>query len=133
METMAETVSDIRRDIRNANDNFENAFARGDAKAMAALYTPDAILLPPGAPIQRGSNGIENFWKMVMDMGIKEVNLTTSEIEEMGETAVEVGEYKLTGSNNNPVDNGKYLVVWKKEMGSWKLHKDIWNTSVGVS
>ena len=133
METMAETVSDIRKDIRNANDNFEHAFAQGDAKAMAALYTPDAILLPPGAPIQRGSDGIENFWKMVMDMGIKEVNLTTAEIEEMGETAVEVGEYKLSGANHNPVDSGKYLVVRRKEMGSWKLHKDIWNTSVGVS
>ena len=72
----------------------------------------------------------ENFWKMVMDMGIKEVHLNTSEIDEMGETAIEVGEYQLSGANNTLMDQGKYLVVWKKDMGTWKLHKDIWNTNM---
>lgn len=130
METMAATVSDIRSDIRNANDNFEHAFERGDAKAMSTLYTINATLLPPGAPVRQGSNAIENFWKMVMDMGIKEVHLNTSEIDEMGETAIEVGEYQLSGANNTLMDQGKYLVVWKKDMGTWKLHKDIWNTNM---
>jgi len=130
METMAATVSDIRSNIRNANDNFEHAFERGDAKAMSTLYTINATLLPPGAPVQQGSNAIENFWKMVMDMGIKEVHLNTSEIDEMGETAIEVGEYQLSGANNTLMDQGKYLVVWKKDMGTWKLHKDIWNTNM---
>ena len=26
-------------------------------------------------------------------------------------------------------DSGKYLVVWKNDGGSWKLHRDIWTTS----
>src|SRR5690606_17411090 len=130
METMAATVSDIRSNIRNANDNFEHAFERADAKAMSTLYTINATLLPPGAPVQQGSNAIENFWKMVMDMGIKEVHLNTSEIDEMGETAIEVGEYQLSGANNTLMDQGKYLVVWKKDTGTWKLHKDIWNTNM---
>ena len=26
-------------------------------------------------------------------------------------------------------DRGKYIVIWKNEGGSWKLHKDIFNTS----
>nr|NIO33253.1 DUF4440 domain-containing protein [Gemmatimonadota bacterium] len=29
------------------------------------------------------------------------------------------------------VEQGKYLVVWKRgEDGNWKLHADIWNTSM---
>ena len=28
-------------------------------------------------------------------------------------------------------DEGKYVVVWKKqEDGSWKLHRDIWNSNL---
>jgi ketosteroid isomerase-like protein len=28
------------------------------------------------------------------------------------------------------VDRGKYIVIWKREQGQWKLHRDIWNTSM---
>jgi hypothetical protein len=28
------------------------------------------------------------------------------------------------------LDKGKYIVIWKKEDGTWKLHRDIWTTSV---
>jgi ketosteroid isomerase-like protein len=27
------------------------------------------------------------------------------------------------------MDSGKYVVIWKREDGAWKLHRDIWTTS----
>jgi ketosteroid isomerase-like protein len=27
------------------------------------------------------------------------------------------------------IDNGKYVVLWRREAGQWKLHRDIWNSS----
>jgi len=27
-------------------------------------------------------------------------------------------------------DNGKYVEIWKRENGSWKMDVDIWNSSV---
>ena len=27
------------------------------------------------------------------------------------------------------LDNGKYIVVWKKERGRWKLHWDMFSTN----
>jgi uncharacterized protein (TIGR02246 family) len=77
METMTRTASNIQEEIRSANQHFEQNFANGDAKGMAALYTSDGMLLPPGATIQQGSNAIQNFWQMVMDMGIKSAHLET--------------------------------------------------------
>ena len=67
---------------------------------------------------------------MAMDMGIKTAKLTTMEITEAGENAIEVGEYELGGADGQVLDRGKYLVIWKKEKGNWRLAKDIWNTSV---
>lgn len=30
-------------------------------------------------------------------------------------------------------DQGKYVVLWKKEKDGWKLHRDIWNTSTPLA
>jgi ketosteroid isomerase-like protein len=27
-------------------------------------------------------------------------------------------------------DRGKYVVIWKRVGGEWKLHRDIWTTSL---
>ena len=130
MATMTQTASDLREEIRSANDNFEKNFASGDARGMAALYTSDGVLLPPGAGLQEGSDAIQNFWQMVMDMGIKEAHLETLDVEQEGDTAIEMGQYELSGAEGQRMDQGKYIVIWKRDQGKLKLHKDIWNTSL---
>jgi ketosteroid isomerase-like protein len=61
------------------------------------------------------------------------VTLTAKEVETHGTTAIEVGAYKITGPGQQVLDTGKYIVVWKKEDGQWKLHRDIFNTSVAAA
>ena len=95
MATMTQTASDLREEIRSANDNFERNFANGDARGMASLYTSDGVLLPPGAGLQEGPDAIQNFWQAAMDMGIKEAHLETLEVEQEGDTAIEMGQYEL--------------------------------------
>ena len=129
MSTLVSNASDILEDIKRANQHFEKKFASGDAVGIASLYTQDGMLLPPGAPVQQGRDAISGFWKMVMELGIKTARLSTKNVDELGETAVEVGEYELGGQDGKMIDRGKYIVVWKKEKGNWRLDKDIWNTS----
>ncbi len=62
-------------------------------------------------------------------MGIKTVELKTVEVQTAGDIAYELGQYTLNGEND-PLDNGKYVVVWKKDSdGEWKWHWDIWNSN----
>jgi ketosteroid isomerase-like protein len=35
----------------------------------------------------------------------------------------------LLVANGSVADAGKYIVIWKKDGGTWKLHRDIWTTS----
>ncbi len=63
-------------------------------------------------------------------MGIKTARLETLELESHGETAVEVGKYTLGGGEGQTLDQGKYVVVWKNDGGAWKLHRDIWTSSL---
>lgn len=129
MATTTQTASDILDEVRSAVQNFEQNFASGNAQGIASLYASDGSLFPPGAGIQKGTNAIQNFWQMVMNMGIKTAHLETLEVEQEGETAIEVGQYELGGADGQRIDQGKYIVIWKREDGQWKLHKDIWNTS----
>jgi len=121
--------SDIRPQIESANARFVSAFRRGDATDMANLYTSEAQLLPANSDFVRGTAAIRAFWQRVIDMGLKGASLETVEVEGHGQTAIEVGRYRLLAAGDAVADQGKYIVVWKNDNGTWKLHRDIWTTS----
>ena len=122
-------AGDIRTQIGSANTEFMHAFKRGDASAMANLYTSEAQLLPANSDFVRGTAAIRAFWQGVIDLGLKDATLETIEAEAHGDTAVEVGRYRLLAAGGAVADSGKYVVVWKNDRGTWKLHRDIWTTS----
>jgi uncharacterized protein (TIGR02246 family) len=121
---------DIREAITATNRAFMDTFMRGDAAGMAALYTADGQLLPTGTDFVTGSQAIQAFWQSVMGMGIREATLETVEVEAHGDTAHEVGRYVLRGDGGQAMDQGKYIVIWKQVGGQWKLHRDVWNSSM---
>jgi uncharacterized protein (TIGR02246 family) len=110
---------------------FEEAGRKGDADRMAALYTQDAMALPPDGPVVKGRESIKQMWASAMaQMGLRDVKLDTLDLEIAGDTAHEVGEATLSleaepGKRQAAVV--KFVVVWKKVDGQWRLHRDIWN------
>ena len=123
-------VSAIHVAIESANERFMQAFAQGDAAGLASLYTEDGQLLPPGSETAYGWEAIRAFWQAAMDGGITAAQLEIAEVEHHGDTAIEVSRYILLGADEQVLDQGKYIVIWKRERGQWKLHRDIFNTSV---
>ena len=122
-------MSQIRAAIHEANETFMSTFANGDATGIAALYTAEGQLLPTHSDVISGHTAIAGFWQGAMDKGIRSARLETVEIEDHGDTAIEVGRYTLAGEGDQVLDRGKYVVWWKNEGGDWKLHRDIWNSS----
>jgi ketosteroid isomerase-like protein len=116
--------------ISQANQQFMSAFTQGNPGGVASCYTAGAQLFPVNMGQVTGRENIQGFWQAVMDMGIKAARLETVELDVLGETVIEVGEYTLMGGKEQVLDKGKYLVVWKTEQGQWKLHRDIWTTSL---
>ena len=120
----------IRDAIGAANAKFMAAYNSGDAAAVAALYTEEGQLLPPNAGFMKGKEAIQAFWQGAMDMGIKSAQMEIDEVEAHGDTAIEVSTYTLRGEGGQALDQGKYIVIWKREAGKWKLHRDIFNSSL---
>jgi ketosteroid isomerase-like protein len=76
-----------------------------------------------------GTAAIRTFWQNVIDTGLKSASLETIKLEAHGDTAIEIGRYRLLTAGDAVADQGKYIVVWKHDAGTWKLHRDIWTTS----
>jgi ketosteroid isomerase-like protein len=124
-------VSEARAAIEAANAKFSEVFARGDATALASMYTSDAFLFPPGEDVVRGNTPIGQFWKKSHESGVASAKLTTMDVERSGDIAFETGKVELVVRAEGKPDasaTAKYLVVWKRQPdGAWKLHRDIWN------
>ncbi|MGI9387473.1 MAG: YybH family protein, partial [Methyloligellaceae bacterium] len=94
-------------------------------------YTDDAALLPPDSARIDGREGIQGAWQALIDADVRDVVLTTQEVDVFGDIANEVGTIRATapGENGGRVQwAGKYVSVWKRGGdGTWRLHRDIWN------
>ena len=106
--------------------------SRTNATALANFYTAGAQLLPANSDFVRGTAAIRAFWQSAIDSGLTGASLETLDVEGHGDTAIEIGRYRLLAGGDAVADQGKYIVVWKKDDGAWKLHHDIWTTSQGA-
>jgi uncharacterized protein (TIGR02246 family) len=116
--------------IEKLNDTLAAALNKGDASAVAAMYTEDAFVLPPGAEPVKGRAAIEAFWRQAVQQ-LSDAKLTTIDVLPLGpEAAREIGTVTLKTRSQPPQEIvGKYVVLWRKEGGGWKLATDIWNTN----
>lgn len=122
-----------REAIAAVDQAWENAATAADAAAIAALYTSDAIVLPPGASRVEGTAAIqEMFGPWLTDAGISSVSLDSDVItvSSAGDMAHAVGSYAITGmgpDGSEYTENGKYVEVLRNVDGEWKIAVDIWN------
>lgn len=126
---MSQQRSSIRQQIDNTNAAFVAALRRGDSAGMAAVYTADGQLLPPGSPAMSGKAAIQAFWQGALDMGVADGTLETLELDVYGDTATEVGQGVLKTKDGQVIDTAKYIVLWKQENGTWKWYRDLYNSN----
>jgi ketosteroid isomerase-like protein len=103
---------------------WTKAYNAGDAKALMALYSDDAVL----STVQEGSfsspTAIESFW--VRDFGDTRPSstLTLTDVYLSGELAHLEGEY--TVSDRGSVTEGRYVQLWMRDGNQWRVHREMW-------
>jgi uncharacterized protein (TIGR02246 family) len=114
--------------IEAVNAKWMELFNKGDFDGVAQLYTIDAIAFPPGATLVRGRAAIGAMWKGMAEQ-VANPKVTTLDVKRLSPSAArEVGTFALTTKGPSPKEiSGKYLVLWQRVQGDWKLAADIWN------
>jgi ketosteroid isomerase-like protein len=118
--------------IEAANEAYGKAVANQDVAAVVALYSQDAILLPPDSPVAQGSDAIRAVLQGYMDAGAQSLALETTALDDQGDLVVDVGRYTLgmQPPGADPItDVGKYLQVYKRQSdGSFRIAYDCFNS-----
>lgn len=123
--------SDIQGIVRANNDTWNEAFNRGDAAAVASLYTDDATVLPHTHDVVSGRGKIQEFWTSVIGAGFKDHSIQLLDVHVDGNLACEIAKWAATGpgEGGQPHSYGGSLVnVYERQTdGSWKCRLHIWN------
>jgi uncharacterized protein (TIGR02246 family) len=111
------------------------AFNARDPAALAALYTEDAVLMPPGEPIVHGKAAIRAWFEQALPrLGAIRVSLSAERTE--GDLAVVTGTFRVQPSAAElevvtPTASservGKYILVLTRAGEAWKILWDLWN------
>jgi len=108
-----------------------DAYNAGDVEKIVAMYTEDAVLMPPHAAVANGHAGIRSFLTAdtaaAKAAGVKLIpGAATAGV--LGDMGWESGAYTIADASGATVDSGSYLSVARKSNGKWLLIRDTYNS-----
>ncbi|MAX70942.1 MAG: DUF4440 domain-containing protein [Flavobacteriaceae bacterium] len=128
-QTFEGDKKEIEKIVENI-ESFSKYYTSGDYDALANAYCKEATILPPGADIIKGREAIKKRWILPSGVNVPYHKITPIEIKIIDNYAYDIGYYegKTIRKDKSEVSwKGKYLIVWKKEDGDWKIYSDAWN------
>jgi uncharacterized protein (TIGR02246 family) len=118
--------------LRTMGVEWFKAYNAGNVDSVAALYADDAVLNNPGAPPARGAAAVrEALAKDIAASSGAGISLNpgaTADIGVSGDLGWEWNTFTATDKSGATVDAGKYLTVFEKKDGKWRMIRDIWNS-----
>jgi ketosteroid isomerase-like protein len=127
----AMAAEDPAKIVRAGTEAWVKAFNDNKPDAIVALYSDDAVVLPPGSPLVRGRAALQQFFTAAT-AGAKSagVSFAFGDVNDVGVSrnlAWHSGTYFVKDKSGATVESGKYLEAWRKSGGKWRIVRDIWN------
>jgi uncharacterized protein (TIGR02246 family) len=121
--------------IRDVDARWLKAAQSGDAAAESVVFAPDGVAYREHLPPLVGPAGYRGYAaKFRADNPKASQTWATDNIQvsNAGDIAIQTGEYHLTGlgPNGTGEDRGRFVTVWKKVKGEWKVAHDIGSTTM---
>lgn len=126
------------RAIRNRNREWSDAAKRKDVEAILSFYAPGATAAFPNHPPAVGTDSLRSLWKSDLAIpGLLSLSWQPDHIElaSSGDLASDFGRVYSEWQTPQGVvkSTDKYLTVWKKIDGGWKVLYDAWNTNAPMN
>jgi len=123
-------LANAKKEIEAANREVSEFMAKGDSAGLASCYGTEGILLLNNMPAVKGKENLTKIWGGFINAGIGAIELNTTEVWGDENFITEEGTFVLKAKDSTQLDKGKYLVLWKKENGKWRFHRDISNSDL---
>lgn len=117
--------------IRKLDVEWGDAACKKDLKAVVAFYAPDGSVVWPGAPAAHGTAKIRAAWVELLKTPGLSLRFTPERIDvaDDGDMATDFGKVAFghDTAQGHVRETAKYVVVWKKVEGAWKVLYDCYN------
>jgi uncharacterized protein (TIGR02246 family) len=122
-------VAAMRPEIEARNRVFTNAHVIGDSAAMVNIFSADARVLPPNADPVIGRRAIEELTAQYLTFGITEFREETVAFYGNQDLLVDEGTYVMVYDKGRTTERGKYVNIWRREGGEWRIYSNMWNSN----
>lgn len=118
--------------IEGSFEPYSRAFEQADWAGLMALYTEDAIIIPPNAPAVEGRENAQRFFESFPP--VSAFAFESQEIDGHGDLAYVRGRYTLTmelPDGTSVTDSGTSLTVHRRQPdGTWPVYIDMLNSDL---
>jgi ketosteroid isomerase-like protein len=123
--------------IHAADQEWARVFGAKDLKASVEFCADGASFLAPNVPAAVGKDAIGKTFAAFFTL--PDLKLTWHpikiEVARSGELGYSTGVYDMSlkdGAGKTMTDRGKYVTIWKKQNGRWKVIYDIFNSDLAA-
>lgn len=125
-------ADDFASAIKTGNAEWDAAFNRGDAAAVAQFYAQDAQVLPPNKTPVQGTAAIQEFFAGLIKGGYTDHEIETLEVREAGDLGYQTGRWRARGpatdGGEQPAVDGLIVTIHEKQQdGTWKIRVHTFN------
>jgi hypothetical protein len=126
-------IANLKKIIDEKNNRFTQAHITGDTAFLNNIFTLDARVFAPNSEVVVGRSAIALVNLEYINFGITEFREETTALYGNEDYLINEGSYFMIYGNDNTIDEGKFINIWKKTDGDWKLFSNIWNTNIPVT
>ena len=121
MAAVGSAMADMKDDVTAAYKAWDEAFNKGDAKAVTAFYAPDAKVLPTTHVVVTGPAEIEKLFAGFMTSGLKNHALKIIEVGGDGKVVYGAANWSATDKDGKPLSGIATHIFERQGDGSLKL------------
>lgn len=122
--------------IKEIWNQYASSLMSGDADRWISLWTEDGVQMPPGQPPVIGKEQIGAGTRGFLDeFVVEDFDINNEEVRVAGNWAFArgtfTGAYSSKEGGEGFSDDGKFMTILQRQPdGSWKIHRDIFNSNV---
>ena len=113
--------------------SYEAALNVGDIEKILALYGTDPVFMPQHAPALVGRDAVRAGYRQVFDNIKLNVGFEIHETQEAGDWAwartSSAGRTTILATRTEVTEGNNELFVFRREGGSWRIHRYLFATN----
>lgn len=115
---------ELRQAAEMLGSEYDKAYNSKSASAVASLYAPNGILVPPGRPPVEGRPALTVYYQGRFDSGATGHSTRINQVHAMGDGGFAVGQFSVTapGPDGAPHElHGNSVYLLQHEQDGWKF------------